>query len=212
MKVSLSILTVDYAKVEESLKPLLDGIDYVHMDVMDGVFVPNISFGYSFIKSLRKITDKPFDTHLMIEDPIKYIKQFAEAGSQYITIHVEAKSDVKETIKLIKSYGVKAGISIKPNTTVEEIKEYLPLVDMVLVMSVEPGFGGQKFMPSSIDKVKLLKELKEENNYSYLINIDGGINGDTAKYISDYVDMAVSGSYIVNAENPVLNLNTLKNI
>jgi ribulose-phosphate 3-epimerase len=212
MKVSLSILTVDYAKVEESLKPLLDGIDYVHMDVMDGVFVPNISFGYSFIKSLRKITDKPFDTHLMIEDPIKYIKQFAEAGSQYITIHVEAKSDVLETIKLIKSYGVGAGISIKPNTTVEEIKEYLPLVDMVLVMSVEPGFGGQKFMHSAIDKVKLLKELKEENNYSYLINIDGGINGDTAKYISEYVDMAVSGSYVVNAVNPVENLNVLKNI
>ena len=212
MKVSLSILTVDYAKVEESLKPLLDGIDYVHMDVMDGVFVPNISFGYSFIKSLRKITDKPFDTHLMIEDPIKYIKQFAEAGSQYITIHVEAKSDVLETIKLIKSYGVGAGISIKPNTTVEEIKEYLPLVDMVLVMSVEPGFGGQKFMHSAVDKVKLLKELKEENNYSYLINIDGGINGDTAPYISEYVDMAVSGSYVVNAVNPVDNLNVLKNI
>jgi ribulose-phosphate 3-epimerase len=212
MKVSLSILTVDYAKVEESLRPLLNEIDYVHMDVMDGVFVPNISFGYSFIKSLRKITNKPFDTHLMIEDPIKYIKQFAEAGSQYITIHVEAKSDVLETIKLIKSYGVGAGISIKPNTTVEEIKEYLPLVDMVLVMSVEPGFGGQKFMPSAIDKVKLLKELKKENNYSYLINIDGGINGDTAKYICEYVDMAVSGSYVVNANDPVGNLNILKNI
>ena len=212
MKVSLSILTVDYTKVEESLKPLLDGIDYVHMDVMDGVFVPNISFGYSFIKSLRKITDKPFDTHLMIEDPIKYIKQFAEAGSQYITIHVEAKSNVVETIKLIKSYGIGAGISIKPNTTVEEIKELLPLVDMVLVMSVEPGFGGQKFMPNSIDKVKELKELREVNNYSYLINIDGGINGETAKYISDYVDMAVSGSYVVNAADPVLNLNVLKNI
>jgi ribulose-phosphate 3-epimerase len=148
----------------------------------------------------------------MIEDPIKYIKQFAEAGSQYITIHVEAKSDVLETIKLIKSYGVGAGISIKPNTSVEEIKEYLPLVDMVLVMSVEPGFGGQKFMPSAIDKVKLLKELKKENNYSYLINIDGGINGDTAKYISEYVDMAVSGSYVVNANDPVGNLNILKNI
>ena len=212
MKVSLSILTVDYAKVEESLKPLLDGIDYVHMDVMDGVFVPNISFGYSFIKSLRKITDKTFDTHLMIEDPIKYIKQFAEAGSQYITFHVEAKSDVMETINLIKSYGVGAGISIKPNTTVDEIKQYLPLVDMVLVMSVEPGFGGQKFMPNSIEKVKQLKELKEENGYSYLINIDGGINGETAKYISDYVDMAVSGSYVVNAKDPVENLNILKNI
>lgn len=212
MKVSLSILTVDYANVLESLNPLLDGIDYVHMDVMDGVFVPNISFGYSFIKSLRKITDKPFDTHLMIEDPIKYIKQFAEAGSQYITFHVEAKSDIIETINLIKSYGVGAGISIKPNTTVEEIKEYLPLVDMVLVMSVEPGFGGQKFMHSAIDKVRKLKELKGQNNYSYLINIDGGINGETSKYISEYVDMAVSGSYVVNASNPIDNLNTLKNI
>lgn len=212
MKVSLSILTVDYANVENSLKDIINDVDYVHMDVMDGVFVPNISFGYSFIKSLRKLTDKPFDTHLMIQNPDKYIKQFAEAGSQYITFHVEASSDIKSTIDLIHSYNIGAGISIKPNTNVDDILEYLPFVDMVLVMSVEPGFGGQSFMPNSIDKAKKLYELKKENGYSYLINIDGGIKDTTAPFISEYVDMAVVGSYICNASNPKENLLKIKNI
>lgn len=212
MKVSLSILTVDYANVENSLSNIINDIDYVHMDVMDGEFVPNISFGYAFVKALRKLTTKEFDTHLMMMHPQNYIKQFADAGSQYITFHVEADCNVKETIDLIHSYNVKAGISIKPNTRVEDILEYLPYVDMVLVMSVEPGFGGQSFMPNSIDKVKLLKELKDKNNYNYLINIDGGIKDTTAPYVSDYVDMAVVGSYICNAENPKENLLKIKNI
>lgn len=212
MEVSLSILTVDYANVEASLKPVLEDLNYVHLDVMDGEFVPNISFGYAFIKSLRKITNKVFDTHLMIQNPYNYIKQFAEAGSDYITFHVEASSDVEKTIELIKSYNVKAGISIKPNTKVSEILEYLPMVDMVLVMSVEPGFGGQKFMDSAIDKVKELKELKNKYGYSYLINIDGGINDKTAPLINEYVDLAVSGSYVLNAPNPKENLKVLKNI
>lgn len=212
MKVSLSILTVDYANVEKSLSNIINDIDYVHMDVMDGEFVPNISFGYAFVKSLRKLTNKEFDTHLMMMHPQNYIKQFADAGSQYITFHVEADCDVKETIDLIHSHNVKAGISIKPNTKVEEILEYLPYVDMVLVMSVEPGFGGQSFMPNSIDKVKMLKELRDKNNYNYLINIDGGIKDSTAPYISEYVDMAVVGSYICNAENPKENLLKIKNI
>lgn len=202
MKVSLSILTVDYLKVYESLKDYIDDVDYLHLDVMDGVFVPNISFGPGFIKSLRKINDDLiFDTHLMIEYPDRYIKEFAEAGSQYITFHVEANCDVMKTIELIKSYNVKAGLSIKPNTKVSEIEKYLPYLDMVLVMSVEPGFGGQKFMVGAIDKVKELKELREKNGYSYLINIDGGINDETGKSIKDYVDMAVSGSYVVNNKN-----------
>lgn len=212
MKVSLSILTVDYANVEKSLSNIINDIDYVHMDVMDGEFVPNISFGYAFVKALRKLTTKEFDTHLMMMHPQNYIKQFADAGSQYITFHVEADCNVKETIELIKSYNVKAGISIKPNTRVEDILEYLPYVDMVLVMSVEPGFGGQSFMPNSIDKVKLLKELKDKNNYNYLINIDGGIKDTTAPYVSEYVDMAVVGSYICNADNPKENLLKIKNI
>ena len=213
MKVSLSILTVNYLKVEESLKDYISDVDYVHLDVMDGVFVPNISFGPAFIKSLRKLDDKLiFDTHLMIEYPDKYIKEFSEAGSQYITFHVEAKSDVMKTIELIKSYNVKAGISIKPNTKVENIEKYLPYVDMVLVMSVEPGFGGQKFMDSAVDKVKLLYELRKNNNYNYLINIDGGINDNTGLKIKDYVDMAVSGSYVVNNSNPKEAVNKLHNL
>ncbi len=213
MKVSLSILTVNYLSVEESLKDYINDVDYVHLDVMDGVFVPNISFGPSFVKSLRKLDDKLiFDTHLMIEYPDKYIKQFSEAGSQYITFHVEAKSDVMKTIELIKSYNVKAGISIKPNTKVEEIKKYLPYVDMVLVMSVEPGFGGQKFMDSAVDKVKELYSLREKKGYNYLINIDGGINDTTGLKIKDYVDIAVSGSYVVNNQNPKEAISKLHNL
>ena len=213
MKVSLSILTVNYLSVEESLKDYINDVDYVHLDVMDGVFVPNISFGPSFVKSLRKLDDKLiFDTHLMIEYPDKYIKQFSEAGSQYITFHVEAKSDVMKTIELIKSYNVKAGISIKPNTNVEEIKKYLPYVDMVLVMSVEPGFGGQKFMDSAVDKVKELYSLREKKGYNYLINIDGGINDTTGLKIKDYVDIAVSGSYVVNNQNPKEAISKLHNL
>ena len=212
MKVSVSILTADFANMEASLKDVLELTDYVHLDVMDGTFVPNISIGPAFVKSIRRLTTKPFDTHLMIIRPQDYIKQFVDAGSQYITFHVEADCDVLKTIELIHSYGIKAGISIKPKTKVEEIKKYLPYVDMVLVMSVEPGFGGQSFMESSIDKVKELKELKDKNNYNYLINIDGGIKDTTAKFISKYVDLAVAGSYICNAENPKKNMEILQKL
>jgi len=213
MDVSISILSVDYKKVEEKLKDAFNYVDYVHLDIMDGEFVPNISFGPSFVKSIREINKNvPFDTHLMIMHPQNYIKQFAEAGSQYITFHVEADCNVLKTIELIKSYNVKAGISIKPNTSVNEIKEYLPYVDMVLVMSVEPGFGGQKFMDISIDKVKELKELRELNHYHYLINIDGGINGNTAPLISKYVDMAVSGSYLCDYPDPKERIDILHNL
>ena len=212
MKVSVSILTLDFANVEKNFVPIAKDVDYIHMDIMDAEFVPNISFGYSVVASLRKLTDKPFDTHLMMMHPQNYIKEFVNAGSQYITFHVEADCDVMKTIELIHSYGIKAGISIKPKTKVEEIKKYLPYVDMVLVMSVEPGFGGQSFMESSIDKVKELKELKDKNNYNYLINIDGGIKDTTAKFISKYVDLAVAGSYICNAENPKKNMEILQKL
>ena len=212
MKISLSILTVDFARVEDSLKNIIHDIDYLHLDVMDGEFVPNISFGYTFIKSLRKITDKEFDTHLMMLHPQNYICQFAEAGSNYITFHVEADCDVLKTIELIHSYKVKAGISIKPGTCVEDIEKYLPYVDMVLVMSVEPGFGGQSFMSSSIEKVRRLKELRDIHHYDYLINIDGGIKDSTAPLVKDYVDMAVVGSYICNAKEPEENLLKIKHI
>lgn len=212
MKVSLSILTVDYYNIENSIKDIIDDLDYIHMDVMDGEFVPNISFGYSFIGALNKRIDTTIDTHLMIMHPQNYIEQFVKAGSDYITFHVEADCNVMKTIDLIHSYGVKAGISIKPKTNIEDILEYLPYVDMVLVMSVEPGFGGQSFMPNSIDKCKRLKELRTQNNYNYLINIDGGINDKTAPLISNYVDLAVSGSFVCNNSNPQEALLKLKNI
>ena len=212
MKIALSILTVDYKNVSKGLEELIPLVDYIHMDVMDGEFVPNISFGPAFIKSLRPLKEKPFDTHLMIKHPQNYIKQFVDSGSDYITFHVEADCDIIKTIDLIHSYGVKAGISIKPNTAVEKIKDSLPYVDMVLVMSVEPGFGGQSFMENSINKVKELSELKKQNNYGYLINIDGGIKDITAPLISNYVDMAVVGSYSCNASNPKENALKIKNI
>lgn len=210
MEVSLSILTMDLNNVNEGLKPFKGNLNYLHLDVMDGKFVPNSTFNHELIKTINK--DYIFDTHLMIEEPIKYIKDYAEAGSDYITFHVEAAEDSMACIELIKSLGVKAGISIKPNTPVSEIRQYLPYLDMVLVMSVEPGFGGQKFMESSIAKVKELKELKEQYGYNYLINIDGGIKDVTLPLVKDYLDLAVSGSYIANAEEPIKNLNILKNM
>lgn len=212
MKISLSVLSCDYADVKGSLSKTFDAVDYIHLDVMDGVFVNNISFGPAFIQSLRKLTDKPFDTHLMIQYPEKYIERFAEVGSQYITFHVEATCDVMNTINQIKKAGCKAGISIKPSTPVEDIKKYLPYLDMVLVMSVEPGFGSQPFMPVAIDKVKELKELKDRKNYNYLINIDGGINLKTMPLVKAYLDVAVSGSYICNSDNPVEAAKKLKEI
>ncbi len=212
MKVALSILTVDYKNVENDLKDIINDVDYIHLDVMDGNFVPNISFGPAFIKSIRSISDKIFDTHLMILNPFDYIKRFAEAGSDYITFHVEAKSNIMDTIKLIHDCGCKAGLAINPDTEVSKIEKYLPYLDMVLVMSVYPGFGGQSFMPNSIDKVSKLKSIRDEKNYKYLINIDGGIKDTTAPLIKDYVDMAVVGSFICNASDKVLNLEKIHKI
>ena len=212
MKVALSILTVDYKNVENDLKDIINDVDYIHLDVMDGNFVPNISFGPAFIKSIRSMSDKIFDTHLMILNPFDYIKRFAEAGSDYITFHVEAKSDIMDTIKLIHDCGCKAGLAINPDTEVSKIEKYLPYLDMVLVMSVYPGFGGQSFMPNSIDKVSKLKSIRDEKNYKYLINIDGGIKDTTAPLIKDYVDMAVVGSFICNASDKVLNLEKIHKI
>ncbi len=212
MKVSLSILTADFSNFEKSVGNVMKESDYIHLDVMDGEFVPNISIGPAFVKSIRKLTDKPFDTHLMIRHPNNYIKEFVEAGSQYITFHIEADCNAKEVIDIIHSYGIKAGISIKPKTSVKVIEELLPYLDMVLIMSVEPGFGGQKFMPVAIDKAKELKELKDKYGYNYLINIDGGINDKTLPLVKDYLDLAVSGSFVCNAEDQIKNLNILKNM
>ncbi len=189
MKLSLSVL--DCKDIPSTLKELNDLVDYVHLDVMDGIFVKNTSFNHEFIKSIRNQTDKPFDTHLMIKEPIKHIEDYVNAGSQIITFHTESDSEVLETIKLIKSYNVKAGISIKPATKVSDIKEYLHYIDHVLVMSVEPGYGGQEFISGSTNKVKELYDLRKDNHFKYLISIDGGISDKTVNLVKDYVDIVV---------------------
>lgn len=211
MEISLSILNINYNSIKEELQKY-QGIKYLHLDIMDGHFVPNISFGPALIKSIRKENDFILDTHLMITDPMKYISNFVDAGSDYITFHLEAVQDVMEVIDYIHSFGVKAGISIKPNTPVEELFPYLSQADLILIMSVEPGFGGQQFIENAIDKVRQVKKWKDEQGYSYLISIDGGITDVTLAKVASYLDMAVVGSYITSSFNPKEEIEKLKHI
>ena len=202
MIISPSILSADFKRLEASIKEVKQA-PFLHIDIMDGEFVPNISFGPMVQAQIRpSFKEQVFDTHLMLKHPQNYVEAFAKAGSDYITFHVEADCNAMELIEKIHSLNVKAGISIKPGTDVEAIKPYLPYLDLVLVMSVEPGFGGQSFMDSSLAKIASLKQLKEENNYKYLISVDGGINDKTIKLVSSAgVDVAVVGSYLFKQEN-----------
>ncbi|MBO4667839.1 MAG: ribulose-phosphate 3-epimerase [Bacilli bacterium] len=201
MKVAPSILSANFNNLIEEIKSC-KGALFIHVDVMDGHFVPNITIGACVIKNLKKETDKILDVHLMITDPYKYAIDFAKAGADIITFHYESDSDVMETIKLIKSYGVKVGLSIKPKTDVSVLLPYLKDLDLVLVMSVEPGFGGQSFIPSALDKIKTLARLKKEEGYSYLIEVDGGINRETAKMVADCGnEVVVAGTYIFKSDN-----------
>ena len=195
---SPSILSADFGKLAEDVAIATDnGAEYIHIDVMDGVFVPNMSIGFTVIESLRKYNDKIFDVHLMIVNPEKYVERFAKAGSDIITFHVESTNDVKGVIELIHNCGKKAGISVKPATPISEIEEYLPLVDMVLIMTVEPGFGGQKFMPDMLEKAKELDVLKKEKGYDFDVEADGGINFDNVQLLLDAgVNVIVAGSSV----------------
>lgn len=197
--VSPSILSADFARLEQECKSLQKcGADWIHCDVMDGNFVPNITFGMPVIRSIRKYVVLPLDVHLMIDRPERYIAQFAEAGADIITIHAEATDSVAESLALIRSCGKKAGISIKPNTPVEVLEQYRGLFDMVLIMSVEPGFGGQAFIESSISKITRARELFPD----VLIEVDGGINGATAKKVIEAgVDVIVAGSAVFGAQD-----------
>ena len=176
---SPSILSADFAKLGEDVARAAEaGSEYIHIDVMDGAFVPNISFGMPVIKAIRPMTDKVFDVHLMIEEPVRYIQEFVEAGADMITVHVEACKHLHRTIQVIKSFGIKAGVVLNPATSLSTIEEILPEVDMVLLMSVNPGFGGQKYIETTTDKVRRLRQMITERNLNVDIEVDGGVTQD----------------------------------
>ena len=198
IKLSPSILACDYNILGTQVREAYEaGAKYMHLDVMDGLFVPSISLGMPVIKSLRKATDVVFDTHLMINEPIRYIDDFVEAGSDIITFHLEATDKVGETINKIKAAKVKAGIVINPETPVEAIKPYLSMVDMVLIMSVHPGFGGQKYIPEATDKIRQARKLIDEAGYNIDLEVDGGVNLSNVKEVLEAgANVIVAGSAV----------------
>ena len=203
IQISPSILAGDFSQLGSEIKKLeIGGADMIHVDVMDGHFVPNLTIGPPVIKALRKYTKLPFDVHLMISPVHKYIKNFSDAGSDIITIHPEATENLKDSIDLIKNLGKKVGISLNPDTPIDKIVKYLNEINLVLVMTVHPGFGGQKFISKILDKIKNLKKIKDEKNFDFKIEVDGGINFENNKLvIAAGADILVSGTTIFRDNN-----------
>ena len=198
IQISPSILSADFSQLGSEIKKLEEGgADLIHVDVMDGHFVPNLTIGPPVIKNLRKYTKLPFDVHLMISPVHEYIENYANAGADIITIHPEATKNLKESINLIKKFGKKVGVSLNPKTKIKTLIDEISNIDLVLVMSVNPGFGGQKFMPEVLDKIKELKKIKDKNQYNFDIEVDGGINFSNSKIVLEAgADILVSGTTV----------------
>lgn len=212
MKIAPSILSADFANLERDIKLVENyGADLIHIDAMDGHFVPNLTLGPNIVSAIRKVTTLPLDCHLMIQNPEKYIDDFAKAGADIITIHYEATNHLHSALQQIKLHQIKCGVVINPATPICVIEPILNMVDIVLVMTVNPGFGGQKFIEDTLIKIEQLNELRNKNNYHYAIEVDGGINNQTAKICKNAgVDIAVAGSYIYNSENMEHAIQSLK--
>ncbi len=203
-KIAPSFLSADIWQVAAQLSALEEaGCEYLHLDIMDGHFVPNISFGAHYIQGLRKHSKMIFDTHLMVEEPDFLLEDFVKAGADIITVHVEAIKHLHRTIERIKSYGLKAGVSLNPATPLSALEEILPLIDLVLIMSVNPGFGGQSFIPEAINKIERLAAIKKANNYQFIIEVDGGAKQDNiAQIAAAGAELIVAGSAVFGQENP----------
>ena len=202
-KVAPSILSADFSKLGADVQEICEfGADYIHVDVMDGAFVPNISFGAGVMKSLNNVATIPYDVHLMIEDPDRYIEDFVTPNTEFITVHQEACRHLDRTIQHIHSTGVKAGVALNPATPIVMVEDVLDKVDMILIMSVNPGFGGQKFIPRALDKIRRLDEIRKANGYDFVIEVDGGVNLQNCEELKSVgTDILVAGSAVFKAES-----------
>lgn len=209
-----SLLAANFGCLQEDLSMLNDSVaDWIHLDIMDGVFVPNISFGFPVLESVNRLSKKPLDVHLMIVDPGKFVSEVKAIGADIMTVHYEACNHLDRTIQQIKEAGMKAGVCLNPHTPVHLLEEIITEVDIVLIMSVNPGFGNQKFIPYSIDKIKRLKELIVRKNSSALIEVDGGVNLETGKLLVEAgADILVAGSFVFKSENPKKTIAALKSL